>query len=69
MSDLITITRVTSAERHVSDEAVEAATEDPHQVWARVLDYAARVGLDNQSYLAKIALAETGESLYSLRCL
>ena len=44
MSDLITITLVTGTERHESTEPVEAATEDPHQVWAQVLDYAARVG-------------------------
>lgn len=69
MSDLITITLVTGTERHQSTEPVEAATEDPHQVWAQVLDYAARVGLDSHSYLAEIALAETGLPIYELRCL
>ncbi|KAA1016532.1 hypothetical protein FVA95_25360 [Pseudonocardia sp. EV170527-09] len=70
MSDRITITLVAGSERHRTSEPIDAPVDDPHQIWAHVLELADRIGgLARHAYLAEIAVAETGLPLYDLRCL
>ncbi|WP_308820210.1 hypothetical protein [Pseudonocardia alni] len=69
MSDRITITLVAGPERHRS-EPIDVPVDDPHQIWAHVLELADQIGgLARHAYLAEIAVAETGLPLYDLRCL
>ncbi|ALL79956.1 hypothetical protein AD006_32590 (plasmid) [Pseudonocardia sp. EC080610-09] len=69
MSDRITITLVSGAERHRPSEPIDAPADDPHQIWAHVLELADRIGgLTRHADLAEIAFAETGLPLYNLRC-
>ncbi len=70
MLDTLTITLIDSAgARCEPARHVQAEANDPHMVWPHVLQLAHARELEDEAYAAEVALTDTGEVIYSLRCL
>lgn len=70
MLDTLTLTLIDSTgARREPTHQVQAEIDDPHTVWPHVLELAQNRELEDEAYAAEVALTDTGEVIYSLRCL